>query len=421
VNVARVRPSVVHGSAQAPSSKSYTHRFALAAHLSARPGRVRCPLVSEDTVRTARALRALGSSVELKRKEWRIAPGPGTEPRRVRTIDCGESGTTLRLLTAAAALQRGRYRFVGIGRLPHRPMGPLLDALVELGASVTPGGLATALPFEIRGPIHGGTVHLAVDLSSQFTSALLFALPTLRPRSTVRTVGRPVSTPYVRATLAVMRRQGIRCSALQDGFHVPGGQRYAAVNAAVPGDASSAAYLWAAAALTGGGISIRGIPTWWPQADLAILPLLRQYGAEVGRRGATIRVHGVRRRPFRVRLTDAPDLYPLAGVLAASAPGRSYLLGAEHVVAKESNRRQGTIQLVRALGARVRAVDGGLAIDGTPRLRPVRLRGFHDHRLVMSGAVGALAAESASEIGDSRAVEKSFPEFFRVLGEVELR
>jgi 3-phosphoshikimate 1-carboxyvinyltransferase len=418
MSVARFRPSTVHGTVEAPPSKSYTHRFILAAHLSGRPSRVRGPLVSADTLRTARAIRQLGSSVELGRGVWRISPGSASGLRRTRVVDCGESGTTLRLLTAAAALGNGRYRFVGSGRLPHRPMRPLLDALGNLGATIARGRSSEVLPFEIRGPIHGGTVDLPVDQSSQFTSALLFALPTVHPGSTVRAAGTPVSEPYVRATLAVIRERGVRVGALWNGFRIPGDQRYQAVDAVVPGDASSAAYLWAAAAVTGGKASVRGVPTWWPQADLAVLDLLRAYGAEVSRTAGAVTVQGDARRPFRVLLTDSPDLFPLAGVLAAAAPGRSYLLGAPHAAAKESDRRLGTIRLVRAMGARATEAGAGLAVDGVARPKPLRLRGARDHRIVMSAAVAAIAADGPSWIADASSVDKSFPGFFRALGDL---
>ncbi len=422
---ARLRPATVDGEAVAPPSKSYTHRFLLAAHLAGRAGRIRRPLSSDDTLRTARALRRLGSRVDLDEHLWRVCPA---EPSRIRgtpTVDCGESGTTLRLVSAAAALRAQRYRFVGSGRLPRRPMGPLFEALRDLGAEVVRPAGPACLPFDLRGPIHGGEVEVAADESSQFTSALLLALPTVEPSSRLRTVGVPVSEPYVRATIAVARAQGVRVSTGSGFYRTAGGQRYRAVDATVPGDASSAAYLWASAALSHGRATVVGVPSVWPQADLAVLGLLRRYGARVTRSGGRVSVRGAARKPFRVHLTDTPDLYPLAGVLAAAAPGRSYLLGAEHVVAKESNRRWETARLARAMGARVSEVEGGLVIDGTVRPRPVHLRDARDHRIVMSAAVAAVAADGPSEIADAAAVRKSFPGFFatfeRLGAEVALR
>ncbi|HTT15763.1 MAG TPA: 3-phosphoshikimate 1-carboxyvinyltransferase [Thermoplasmata archaeon] len=410
----RVRPSTVEGRLRAPGSKSYTHRFLIAAHFASRSSRLRRPLVSDDTLRTVAALRRLGSRVSVAPGAWTVVPGVGRAGTSA-TLDCRESGTTLRLVSAAAAVQPRRFRFVGRGRLPVRPMRPLFDALVDLGATVRRSHPEAALPFELRGPIHGGSVALDVGQSSQFTSALLLALPTVLPDSRIRRVGRPVSEPYVRATIEVLRRRRIAVQEDRGGFRIPGGQTYEAGRDEVPGDASSAAYLWAAAAISGGRVTVDGVPPDWPQADLAVLDLLERYGAEVARRGSTVRVEGRARRPFRCELSDAPDLYPLAGVLAAAAPGRSELRGAEHVALKESDRRSETARLARAMGARVRASPAGLSIEGRRDPRPLGVTDLSDHRLVMSAAVGALAATGTSSIGDARAVAKSFPGFFPAL------
>ncbi len=413
---ATVRPGPVRGVTTAPPSKSYTHRLLLAAHLSGRPSRLRRPLVANDTARTVAAVRRLGSDVETSPGEWTIRPRAPIGVIRPVTIDCGESGTTLRLVSAVAARQGRAVRFVGRGRLPYRPMAPLFRALRTLGANVTPHGSRAALPFELRGPIHGGAVELEVGESSQFTSALLLTLPTVDPDSRLRPVGVAVSEPYVRATIAVLRRQGVHVTQASNGdFRIPGGQRYRPVRATVPGDASSAAYLWAAAAITGGRVAVRGLDRAWPQADLAVLELLRQYGARIEESRRAIVVQGGERRPFRVVLDDAPDLYPLAGALAAAVPGRSVLVGADHVRGKESDRRGETERLARAMGARTRSVRGGLAIDGVARPRAFRLRRADDHRVVMSAAVGALAGDGRSEVDDASAVGKSFPGYFDAL------
>jgi 3-phosphoshikimate 1-carboxyvinyltransferase len=295
-------------------------------------------------------------------------------------------------------------------------MHGLVRTLRDLGASVTEAPDRRALPLVVRGPIHGGETTVDASESSQFTSALLFALPTVAPRSTLRLRGRIVSAPYVEATLSVLRAHGIRVGRLPRGYRIPAGQQYRGDRFDVPGDASSAAYLWAAGALTGGPVTVEGVAPEWPQADLAVIGLLRRFGASVQRSARGITVRAGRRCPFRVTLTDSPDLYPLAGVLAATALGESRLLGAPHVAAKESNRRTETARLARAMGASVRPIPGGLAIRGCGSPRAFSLRGARDHRIVMSAAVGALAADGRSSIADRRCVAKSFPEFFTVLG-----
>ena len=162
-------------------------------------------------------------------------------------------------------------------------------------------------------------------------------------------------------------------------------------------------------------MTVRGVAPSWPQADLAVLGLLRRYGAAVRRSTDAVTVQGGDRRPFRADLTDAPDLYPLAGVLAAAARGRSVLMGAEHVATKESDRRTATERLARAMGARTASTPGGLAIDGVARPKRIRLRGATDHRIVMSAAVAASAGVGPSELSDAGAVAKSYPGFFGAL------
>jgi 3-phosphoshikimate 1-carboxyvinyltransferase len=410
----RVRPGVVSGVLDAPPSKSYTHRALVAGYLAQRRYAVEGPLDADDTRSTAGALRPLGSRVTFSAGRWAIAPDPSPGNSQ-GTIDCGESGTTLRFAAALAARSGRTIRLRGRGRLPYRPIAELFDALESLGADCHRAPGPRALPTTVRGPIHGGNVRLDASISSQFVSALLLTLPTVPEASTVDLVGPIVSEPYIRATLAVLRHHRVRVGQRGRRFTIPGGQTYRGSRMRVPGDASSAAYFWTAAAITGGRLQVRGIPRDWPQADLAILELLESSGATVRRTANGALVTGGNSTGFTVDLTPAPDLYPLAGVLAATIPARSRIEGALHVVHKESDRRSGTIHLARAMGAKVRPDRSGLTIVGTAHPRPLRLRGLDDHRLVMSAAVGALVASRPSSIHDGNAVAKSYPGFWNAL------
>jgi 3-phosphoshikimate 1-carboxyvinyltransferase len=419
VTAVTLRPGPVRGRLAAPPSKSYTHRAVVAAFLSGHRFSVVAPLNADDTRATARAVLRLGASLARSPGRWTFRPSSGTPSLRPIEIDCGESGTTLRFVTALAALSGRPTRFRGRGRLGKRPMRPLWEALRTLGASIVvkPGGL----PFTVRGPIRGGTVRLTASESSQFASALLLALPTRVEDSRVILSGPIVSEPYLDATLAVLRH--LQVEVLRSGreFRVPGGQTVHGSGFRVPGDASSAAYLWVAGAIAGGPVTVRGVSPAWPQADRAVLDLLRQAGADVRESADSVTVRSGTPRPFSMDLTGCPDLYPLAGVLATTLPGRSRLRGAAHVVHKESNRRTQTARLVAAFGARVRTVVDGLEIEGTGTLRPVELPTLTDHRVVMSAAVGALAASGPSRIGAAEAVRKSFPEFWKSLAALDAR
>lgn len=415
--IARASPGVLRGALAAPPSKSYTHRALIAGHLAARRYRVDRPLDADDTRATARAVAALGTPVQRGIGAWTLGP-PAERPSGSVTVDCGESGTTLRFVAALAATRSTKVRLVGRGRLPNRPIEELLHALERLGARVERPARGGGLPVSIRGPIRGGHLRLDASRSSQFASALLLVLPSLADDSELELDGTIVSEPYLDATVAVLRSHGIRIVRRGRHFSIPGGQRYRGAGFAVPGDASSAAYFWVGAAISGGEVRITRVPSDWPQADLAILDLLERAGARVLRTRRAAAVRGGHLRRFRFDLTRSPDLYPLAGVLAAAIPGVSHLRGAAQVAWKESDRRAETIRLAEAMGAVASDESGGLAIRGVPRPQALGLTNLADHRLVMSAAIAALVADGPSRIGDADAVRKSFPEFWSTLRSV---
>ena len=414
----RVWPGIALGRLRAPPSKSYTHRALVVGHLAHRRFEVRHPLDSDDTSATAEAVHRLGTPVARGVGAWRVDPGSKRPRRGPIRISCGESGTTLRFVSALAALGDRPVVLSGSERLSERPIDELLEGLRTLGAVCDHAG-RVGLPVKVRGPIRGGRLSLDVSKSSQFASALLFALPVLEEDSCLELAGRSVSQPYLDATLAVLNHHGVRVHRERRRLLVPGRQRFRGSGFDVPGDASSSAYLWAAAAVSGGTVEVEGIPKGWPQADLAVLDLLRAAGSTVLMQPSGARVSGRATEPFEVDLTDAPDLYPLAGVLAAVIPGVSRVVGAPHALFKESDRRAATASLARRLGAQVELLPGELRIRGTARPRRLNLPHLVDHRVVMSAAVGALAGDRASVVGEKEAVRKSFLGFWAAFSELQ--
>jgi 3-phosphoshikimate 1-carboxyvinyltransferase len=406
-----VSPGVAEGTVEAPPSKSYTHRALVAGHLTGSPYRIVRALDAVDTRATALGLKAFGTVVRRSGPRWDLRPGP---THRRRTVRCGDSGTTYRLLTAVAALSERSTRFSGSSRLGGRPMQPLLAALQDHGAACHHGGGST-LPLSVAGPLGSGPFRVSGSESSQFTSALLFVLPRLKGSSTLNVVGPRVSAPYVEATVAVLKAHRVRLSGSGGRWTVPGDQTYRSDRFEVPGDASSAAYLWAAGSVSGGSVTVTGVSPQWPQADLALLPILRAAGVRVRANGGSVTVSGTATGPFDAELTQAPDLFPLLGALAAVTPGTSFLRGASHVAQKESDRRSATVALIRRLGGRVRSRSEALEITGTSRVRALRGAPWDDHRIVMSAAVASLRATSASSFDAPGAVQKSFPGFWSAL------
>lgn len=419
--IRRILPGRAQGTVHAPPSKSYTHRALVSAFLSGQRTVVNAPLDAEDTRATARGLVALGARVERRADSWVVDRLP-TMRRTPARVDCRESGTTLRFLTAVAALGERPVRFTGRGRLPRRPMDSLFAPLRSLGAKVDPEGRRAALPFTIRGPIHAGAVSVTPKDSSQPVSALLLALASRDTGSEIRLRGRVVSEPYIDATVAWMRAEGLPLRVSPRRIVIPPGKRTYPARMDVPGDASSAAYLWAAAAVTGGRVTVQGIDRSWPQADLAILDMLGAMGARVSSARDRVTVSGRLSRGVETDLTRSPDLYPLVGVLAALVPGeRSRLRGAPHLRHKESDRLRETVRLARALGAAVTQSGDSVTIIGTGNPRALHLTGLTDHRLVMSAAVAALAGPGPSWLGDAGAVRKSFPGFWNAMARIRPR
>jgi 3-phosphoshikimate 1-carboxyvinyltransferase len=411
-----VPPAVLRGRVRAPPSKSYTHRALVLAALSdRRVVRILGPLDAEDTRATARGLAQLGARLEWGAREVRVHPPPRLAPRRA-TVECGQSGSTLRFLMPLAALGDRPIRFVGRGRLPERPVDGLVDALRSGGARVRYEKDGRSLPLTVQGPLRPGAFRLRVADSSQPLTALLMALPTLPGDSTLAEEGRAVSRPYVEATRYLLRSAGVRVVRTGRRWRVPGGQRPRWTTWRVPGDASSAAYLWAGAGATGGAVTVTGIPDGPPQADLQILKWLADQGATVTRSRDGVRVAGPVYRGTRADFSDAPDLYPLAAVLAAVTPGAtSELRAGPQLRKKESDRLAESPKLAAALGAVVSTRGPWLRIRGAAEASPVRLEALHDHRLVMSATVGALAARGPSRIGPAENVAKSFPGFWTAI------
>ncbi len=417
----RVTPQSLRGSVRGPPSKSYTHRALVAGHLAGRRFRLLRPLDSEDTRATVRLLRALGTHVERRASDWILTPG-SSRPSRLRRVDCGESGTTLRFAVPLAALFGAPVRLIGAPRLGARPLAPLLRAVGHLGARLhSPRAGNGGLPLQLQGPLHSGTVTLPMSESSQFASALFLTLPVLDGPSRVRLEGPIVSEPYLDATLAVLRYH--RVDAERDGrlFTTPGSQQYRGDRFAVPTDASSAAYLWAGAAVSGGRVTVSGMGPQWPQADREVLDLLEAWGARVTRRPDGASVGAGERRPFVWDFTRSPDLLPLAGVLAALTPGPSRLRGAGHAAFKESDRRATTALLARSLGARTRVTRDEIEIVGRSPPRSLRRTDLADHRLFLSALVAALTLPEPSILGPSESAAKSFPTFRTAFGSAGVR
>lgn len=401
-----------------PGSKSLTNRYLVLAALAGGVSRLRRPLRSRDTLLMAAALRLLGVVVEdgtveglsgASATDWIIHPAP---PRGGVAIDCGLAGTVMRFLPPVAALARGPVAFDGDAQARTRPMGPLINALRRLGASIDDGGRA-GLPFVVDGAggMPGGAVTMDASESSQFVSALLLAGSRYDKGVTVRHVGAPVpSQPHIEMTLETLRDAGaIVDDSEENTWRVEASQIHA-LDVVVEPDLSNAGPFLAAALVTGGRVFVPGWPQHTTQAGDALRDILDAMGADVSltRDGLTVSggsgVSGV-----DVDLHDASELTPVVAALASLADSPTVVRGVAHIRGHETDRLSALARELTALGANVDELADGLVI------RPARMSGgtFHtygDHRMVMAAAVVGLAVPGVL-VQDVDTVAKTLPEF----------
>jgi 3-phosphoshikimate 1-carboxyvinyltransferase len=413
--------STVKGTAQAPPSKSYTHRAILAAGY-AQGALVYDPLVSADTEATMHAVEAFGGSVDRSAGSDAIDvdgfEGRPSVPSRV--IDCANSGTTMRLVTATASLGDGLSVLTGDSSLRSRPQGPLLDAIEQLGGRAESTRANGQAPLVVGGPIEGGEVSIPGDVSSQYISALLMAGAVTDEGIDIHLETELKSAPYVDITIEVLDAFGVEATHTNDGFAVEGGQDYEPTDGEyhVPGDFSSMSYLLAAGALAAEDeLLVRGAhPS--AQGDSAIVDVLERMGADVewDESAGVITVGQSALTGVETSVEDTPDLLPTIAAVGAAAEGTTTISNCEHVRYKETDRVSAMAEALTKMGADVEETRDTLTIHGgETSLQGATVDGRGDHRIIMSLAIAGLVAEGTTTITGAEHVDVSFPDFFDVL------
>jgi 3-phosphoshikimate 1-carboxyvinyltransferase len=411
--------SSVSGTAQAPASKSYTHRAILAGGFAPR-AQIIDPLLSADPRATIRAVEAFGGNVEETEASLNVHGFAGRPAAPDDVIDCANSGTTLRLATATAALAGGVTELTGDASLRSRPQGPLLEAIDQLGVraeSLWDNGQA---PLVVEGPIAGGRVPIPGDVSSQFVTALLMVGAATPEGIEIDLETELKSAPYVDITREVLADFGVDTDRTDGGFAVAGGQDYTAPENgyAVPGDFSSISYLLASGVVAGSGpVRITRAPPS-AQGDTAVIDHLRRMGASVewDREAAAVTVEQSSLTGVEIDVGDTPDLLPTLAVLGAVADGTTRLTNAAHVRYKETDRVAAMAEELDKLGGVTEERPDALIVrGGESTLEGAAVDGHGDHRLVMALAVAGLAASGETRIQGAEHVEVSFPDFFETL------
>jgi 3-phosphoshikimate 1-carboxyvinyltransferase len=406
----------VDAAIEVPGSKSLTQRALIAAALAKGESRLVGPLESEDTAFSSQALTQLGATIK-KNKDWLIYGNSGLIKPSEETIFLGNNGTATRFLTSVAALGNSRYTIDGDSRMHQRPIGPLISALQGWGVDIRSILGTDCPPLLINGKgVDGGTAVLPEGKSSQYLSSLLLIAPYARKPAVLKVEGKIFSKPYIAMTLAVMADFGIAVDCAPDfsSLSVPQGC-YQAREYRIEGDASNASYFWAAAAITGGRVTVTNVPVPSMQGDAMLVPLLGRMGCEVMKSGGGITLQGGERlEGIKVDMGDMPDVVPTLAIVAAFAHGTTVLENIAHLRIKECDRLSAVVTELTKLGAKVEERESAMIIhgDGGGSLKGAEIETYADHRMAMCFAVAGLKIPGIRIIGEE-CVGKSFPDFWK--------
>jgi 3-phosphoshikimate 1-carboxyvinyltransferase len=409
----------VDGEILLPGSKSLSNRILLLAALSRGVTEVYNLLDSDDTNRMAESLQRLGVSLELSQENTvcRVQGLGGPFPQQETELFLGNSGTTIRTICAALCLGEGDFTLTGDPRMYERPIKDLVDALRQLGAEIEYLAADGYPPLRIHAKgIPGGRVSIRGNVSSQYLTAALLSAPLARQDMVIDVVGDLVSKPYIDMTVAVMRRFGASVEA--DGyrqFRVPGGQGYQSPGSAlVEGDASSATYFLAAAAVKGGTVRVNGVGSSSVQGDVQLADVLEQMGAPVRRGEDWIEVSRGDLRGVDLDLNHIPDAAMTVATTALFARGKTVIRNVGNWRVKETDRLAAMAAELRKVGAEVEEGEDYLGITPPERIIPAAIDTYNDHRMAMSFSLAALG-DAPITINNPECVSKTFPDYFEQL------
>ena len=400
-------PYTPRGAVAAPPSKSDVHRAVICAALSGGVCKISPVTLSNDIRATIGCVEALGAEASVENDVLTV-DGSAVFAKKTATLDCIESGSTLRFMIPVAAAGGVEARFTGSGSLVSRPIGLYSQILPEKGVSLEGGD---GLPLKISGKLKSGVFKVPGNISSQFISGLLFALPLLRGDSDIILTSPIQSAGYINMTIRTMEKFGIEVDVTDTGWHVRGGQRYIPSDYRTDGDWSQAAFYLVSGAVNG-EITVNNLNTDSKQGDRKIAELLREFGAEVIQEADSVTVKKSDMKGIEIDASQIPDLVPALAVCASFADGVTRITNAERLRIKESDRLISTAALINSLGGEAKELPDGLVIRGSRTLIGGTVKGFNDHRIVMSAAICAAGSENPIICTDALSVNKSYPGFF---------
>ena len=400
-------PSVLSGTIQSISSKSHAHRVLICAALSQNPTKIYCNVMSKDIAATIACLKSMGTEIIIDGDTITVIP---TEFNKDSSLDCNESGSTLRFLMPVVSALGMNATLNGRGRLPQRPISPLKEEMEKKGVIFHTGNV---FPLHLSGQLQSGEYEIQGNISSQFITGLLFALPILHGDSKLKLIPPVESKSYLDITVSVLRQFGIEIQEKENLYIIKGNQKYTSPEEIrVEGDWSNASFFLCAGALCEKGVTVTDLDTNSPQGDKKILDVLKDMGADVSISGNEITVKKNKLNGITVDASDIPDAVPIISVVATACEGDTTIINAGRLRIKESDRIVSVMDMLSTVGADVMETDDGIIIRGGNILTGGTVNGYNDHRIVMSASILSSICKDKVIITDGNAVEKSYPDFF---------
>lgn len=395
----KINPNKLSGKVTVPPSKSVAHRMIISAALSKGTSIVTNLYPSVDILATIDCMKSLGAKIDF---EGDTATVTGiTEPPKKAILDCHESGSTLRFLIPVACALGVECTFLGSAKLPTRPITPYLDQFPKHGIEFdfSKANDGEFLPLTVKGKLTAGKFEIDGGISSQFITGLIFALPLLEGDSEIYLTSHLESKPYVDITLGCLKNFYGQVTETEQGYLIKGSQTLKACDVSVEGDYSQAAFYRVANAL-GSDIEILGLNENSYQGDKAIMEICKN--AECNGKI----------KPFNIDCSDIPDLVPILTVLATFADGKSEITNVARLRIKECDRLEAISTCLNSLGAKVKAFDDRLEIEGVDTLSGSEVYAYNDHRIAMSMAIASTKCIGELTVKGAECVRKSYPNFF---------
>lgn len=386
-----IYPSMLQGELIAPPSKSVAHRAIICATVSQGDCLINNVKLSDDIEATINGMKAMGSKIEIIDNKLFVRRCVRNEEA---TINCRESGSTMRFLIPLAAAMGMTATFTGEGRLPERTIAIYENILNDKGLFIKSRG--GYLPLEIKGRLKGGIVELRGDISSQFVSGLLMAAPLMEEGLEIVLTTELQSAPYVDITIDIMKKFGVSVERTDKGYKVPEDSTYESTDYTIEGDFSQASF-WLVANALGSDITVKGLNENTVQGDREIIDIINRLREE---------------DDVIINAMNIPDLVPIICVLAGLRKGKTTITDADRLRLKESDRLESTAAMLNVLGADYQLGFDGFVINGVEQYEGGTINSYNDHRIAMAAAIASTRCRQPVKILDCDSVNKSYPNFY---------